>query len=258
MNDLLAQMMQFAGVTQDWLWVAALVFLRVGAAVSLMPAFGEQVVPQRIKLVVALAFTAVVLPAVATRMQALPSIPMAAAEEVLAGLALGISLRLFILALQMAGSIIAQTTSLSQLFGGATPEPQPAIGNLLAMASVALALKAGLHVRAASLLVLSYDFLPAGHFPRVSDMSAWGLQQVAQATTLGFSLAAPFVVASVIYNVALGVINRAMPQMPVSLVGAPVLTAGALVLMALMVPLMLGVWLTSFDAFLSNPMGMAP
>jgi flagellar biosynthetic protein FliR len=257
-KDLLAQMMQFAGVTHDWLWIAALVFLRVGAAVSLMPGFGEQVVPQRIRLVVALAFTAVVMPAVAARMQTLPSIPMAAAEEVLAGLALGIGLRLFILALQIAGSIIAQTTSLSQLFGGATPEPQPAIGNLLAMASVALALKAGLHVRAAGLLVLSYDFLPVGRFPRVSDISAWGLQRVVQATVLGFSLAAPFVVASVIYNVALGVINRAMPQMPVSLVGAPVLTAGALVLMALTVPLMLGIWLTSFDAFLANPMGMVP
>ena len=128
----------------------------------------------------------------------------------------------------------------------------------MALASLALAVKAGLHVRAAGLLVLSYDFLPAGHFPRVSDISAWGLHQVSQATALGFSLAAPFVVASVIYNVALGVINRAMPQMPVALVGAPVLTAGALMLMALTVPLMLGIWLTSLDAFLANPMGTAP
>lgn len=253
MNDLLAQMMQAAGVTQSFLWVAALVFLRVGAAVYLMPAFGEQSVPQRVRLVLALALTAIVAPAVAEQVQDVPSIALAAAVEVIAGLALGIGMRLFILALHMAASIVAQTTSLSQLFGGTTPEPQPAIGNLLTMAALALALRAGLHVKAASLLMLSYDFLPAGQFPGASDLAHWGLHRVEQATVLAFSLAAPFVIASVIYNLALGVINRAMPQMPVSLVGAPLLTAGALVLMVLIVPLMLVVWMEGFEVFLSNP-----
>lgn len=253
MNELLTQMMQVAGVTQDWIWVAALVFLRVGAAVFLMPAFGEQSVPQRVKVILALMLTAIVLPAVATRLQAAQSRPFAAAEAVLAGLAIGIGMRLFILALQMAGTIIAQTTSLSQLFGGATPEPQPAIGNLLTMASLALAMRAGLHVKAASLLILSYDFLPAGNFPAASDLATWGLQRVVQTTVLAFSLAAPFVIASVLYNLALGVINRAMPQMPVSLVGAPLMTAGALVIMAVMVPVALVIWMEGFDAFLANP-----
>ena len=53
-------------------------------------------------------------------------------------------------------------------------------------------------------------------------------------------------------------INRAMPQMPVSLVGAPVLTAGALVLMALVVPTILAVWMQGFDAFMANPSGTGP
>lgn len=258
MNDLFAQMLQFAGVTQDWFWAAALVFLRVSSAMFLMPAFGEQSVPQRVRLVLALAFTAIVAPAVADQMASLPSLPLAAVEEVLAGLAIGMGMRLFILALQLAASVVAQTTSLSQLFGGTTPEPQPAIGNLLTVASIALAVRAGLHVRAASLLVLSYQFFPAGHFPAASDMANWGLQRVVQATILGFSLAAPFVLASVIYNLALGVINRAMPQMPVALVGAPALTAGAVILMAMVVPLLLTIWLAAFEAFLTNPMGSPP
>ena len=258
MNDLLAQMTQLAGVTQSWLWASALVFLRVGAAVFLMPGFGEQSVPQRVRLMLALALTAVVAPTVIDRLQDTRSIPLAAGEEVLAGIAIGIGLRLFILALQMAASIVAQTTSLSQLFGGTTPEPQPAIGNLLTMASLALALQAGLHVKAASLLILSYEFLPPGHFPSTADLADWGLRRIVAATVLAFSLAAPFVIGSVIYNLALGVINRAMPQMPVSLVGAPVLTAGALFLMALVVPTMLAVWMQGLDAFLANPSGILP
>lgn len=258
MNDLIAQMMQAAGISQAWLWQAALVFLRVGSCVFLMPGFGEQSVPQRVRLVLALMLSAVVLPAVASRLADLSSVPLAAAVEVLAGLVMGIGLRLFILALQMAASIVAQTTSLSQLFGGATPEPQPAIGNLLVMASLALSLRAGLHVKAASLLILSYEILPAGRLPRVADLADWGVQRVVQATILAFALAAPFVIASVIYNLALGIINRAMPQMPVSLVGAPVLTMGALFLMAIMVPIMLSVWMAGLDGFLANPLQLAP
>ncbi|MFM2349546.1 MAG: hypothetical protein RIR04_512 [Pseudomonadota bacterium] len=258
MNGLIAQMLQAAGVTQDWLWPAVLVFLRVGAAMALMPAFGEQVVPQRVRLMLAVAFTAVVLPTVAGGMRDLPSLPLAAGVEVLAGLTLGIGLRLFVLALQTAAAIVAQTTSLSQLFGGATPEPQPAIGNLLNMAALALAVQAGLHVRAASLLMMSYDILPAGRLPAAADLAQWGLQRVVAATVLALSLAAPFVIGSVIYNVALGVINRAMPQMPVSLVGAPVLTGAALILMALVAPLILALWLQGFNAFLANPTLVSP
>ena len=254
MNDLLNQLTPLLGLGQDWLRIAVLVFLRVGAAVFLMPAFGEATVPQRVRLVLALAFTAIVAPAVAPHLALTPDDWLGPAGiEVLAGLALGIGLRLFVLALQMAGAIIAQASSLSQLFGGATPEPQPAIGNLLTMASLALAVLSGLHVKAASLLILSYDILPAGRLPSVADLADWGVMRVAQSMVLAFSLAAPFVIASVLYNFALGIINKAMPQLSVSLVGAPALTAGTLVLMAIVVPLVLSIWLGGFNGFLANP-----
>ncbi len=253
MTDLLVQLTEFAGVTQTWLLSAVLVFLRVGAALSLMPAFGEQVVPQRVRLVLALALTAIVGPAVAADLGAVDGWLLPGAVEVLVGLAIGIGLRLFIIALQISGAIVAQVTSLSQLFGGATPEPQPAIGNLLTMASVALAVMSGLHVKAAALLILSYKVLPAGHFPTTADMADWGLHQIAGALALGFSLAAPFVIGSVVYNVALGIINKAMPQLSVTMVGAPLLTGASLALMVIAVPLMLGIWLGHFDGFLAAP-----
>lgn len=258
MTDLFAQLTELTGLGQAWFWTATLVFLRVGAAIALMPAFGEQVVPQRVRLVVALAFTAIVAPAVAPDLATVPTSIRAGGQEVLVGLAIGIGMRLFIIALQIAAAIIAQVTSLSQLFGGSTPEPQPAIGNLLTVASLALAVLAGLHVKAASLLILSYRVLPAGRLPAAADMADWGLVQITHAFTLAFSLAAPFVIGSVIYNIALGIINKAMPQLSVSLVGAPALTAGSLILMMIAVPLMLGVWLGSFDAFLAAPFRVGP
>lgn len=254
MTNLVGILTQISGASQDMIWVGFLVLLRVGAAMALLPAFGEQSVPQRVRLVLALAFTAVVAPAVAVRVEPLAgNIVLPLATEVMAGLILGIGMRLFIHALQIAGAMAAQATSLSQLFGGAGAEPQPAIANILTMAGLALAVMAGLHVRAAELFILSYDILPPGHLPGSTDLAQWGLFQIAHAFSLAFSLAAPFVVASLIYNVALGVINRAMPQLMVAFVGAPALTLGGLVLLAIVAPLGLAVWMRAFDGFLAAP-----
>jgi len=259
MTDLLSSLVEISGQTEGWLWTAFLVFARVGAVMALMPGFGEQIVPARIRLVLTLAFTAVISPAILPQVRPSDgSFVLPIAVEVMAGLAIGIGLRLFVLALQMAGMIMAQATSLAQVFGGMGPEPQPAIGNLLVVGGLALAVMAGLHVRAAELLILSYQVLPPGRLPLAADMAAWGLAEVARAFTLAFTLAAPFTIAALIYNVALGVINRAMPQLMVSFVGAPALTLGGLVLLAVVAPLALALWLAEFNGFLANPFAARP
>lgn len=258
MTEVLDQLSAVTGLGQAWLWQATLVFLRIGAALAVMPAFGDRAVPTRVKLILALAFTAIVAPAVAGDLTDVPFSARPAAVEVMVGLALGIGLRLFIHALEVAAAIIANATSLAQLFGGSTPDPQPAVGHLLTMAGLALAVLSGLHVKVASLLILSYHVIPGGRFPQAADMADWGLMQVVQFFTLAFMLAAPFVIAAVLYNVALGVINRAMPQMAVTLVGAPLLTGASLALMCILIPLMLAVWWGRFDAFLAQPFRVLP
>ena len=155
------------GFGQEGLLTGIIVFLRVGAAMAVLPAFGESSVPQRVRLGLALGFTAIVTPAVASQVEPLTKdqgiLSILLATEALAGLALGIGLRLFILALQMAGSIAAQATSLSQVFGGsAGVDPQPAIGHLLVFGGLALAVMGGLHVRVAEAIILSYDVLLPG------------------------------------------------------------------------------------------------
>lgn len=243
-----------AAMSEDWLWPGVLVFLRVGAVMALLPAFGETTIPARIRLSLTFAFAAITLPAVAGHIG--PANPvLAAASEVAVGLMLGAGLRLFVFALQTAGTIAAQATSLAQLFAGAAAEPQPAIANVLTVAGLALAMSAGLPVRAASLLILSYDLFPPGRMPDAADAAAWGLARTSHSFALAFSLAAPFVLASAVYQLALGVINRAMPQLMVSFVGAPLLTAGGLVVLALVAPHALEIWRQAFLEFLAHPIG---
>jgi flagellar biosynthetic protein FliR len=249
-----------AVVLPDLFWSGLLVFVRVGAVMALLPAFGEQTVPMRVRLVLALAFSAVVLPAVAGR-ATLPEGPLPVGPvlaEAMIGLALGAGFRLFVIALQTAGTIAANATSLSQILGGAGVDPQPAMAQILMVAGVALAVALGLHVRVAEVLILSYDLLPAGRLPSGSEMLAWGLPRVAESFALAFSLAAPFAIAAVLYNAALGVINRAMPQLMVAFVGAPAITAGGLALLALTAPAALAIWTGAFERQLLDPFGARP
>lgn len=259
MTDLVAILTEGTELSQSWLWAVFLVFLRVGAVMALLPAFGERSIPQRVRLGATVCFTLIVAPAVADRApQAEEGFALAIAAEVIAGLALGIGLRMFVFALQIAGTLAAQSTSLAQLFGGQNAEPQPAISHVFVMGGLALAVMAGLHVRVAEVLILSYDMLPFGLLPNSSVLSEWGVSQISTGFSLAFSMAAPFLAASVIYNIALGVINRAMPQLMVVFVGAPALTLGGLVLLAVSTPLLLAFWMTAFDAFLANPYRVSP
>jgi flagellar biosynthetic protein FliR len=254
-----AGMTALAALGQDWLGLAFAVFLRVGAAMALFPAFGERTVPARLRLVLAFAFTLVVLPAVAPVLR--PAIGAVQAPglflltETIAGLAIGAVIRLMVLVLQIAGSMAAQATSLAQIFGGQNADPQPAMGHVLLVGGLALAVMLGLHVRLAEVLILSYDVFSPGVLPGADIVTSWGAGQVARVFALAFTLAAPFVIASLVYNVALGVINRAMPQLMVAFVGAPAITAGGMLLLFLTAPLLLSLWGDALADFLANPFG---
>lgn len=243
---------------QGPLTAAFLVFLRVGAAMALLPAFGEAVVPMRVRLALALAFGAVVAPAVAPALASVAPGLAAIAGEVAAGLMIGLAMRLAVMALQIAGTMAAQATSLSQFFGGAGADPQPALAQLLLVAGLALAVAGGLHVHIAAALIASYQVLPAGA-PAGAGMAAeWGVGRIGQAFALAFALAAPFTIAALVYNLALGVINRAMPQLMVAFVGAPALTLGGLALMALALPAILSVWTGAVAGILAAPLQATP
>lgn len=254
LTDLLAN-------AQSFLSQLFVVFLRIGAVMALMPAFGEQMIPLRVRLMAALAFTLITVAGLDPTMMALAIQTPASATllaEVLTGLAIGAMLRLFVLALQTAGAMIAQSISLAQLFGGTAGEAQPAVGTLLSLGGLAIAAHLGLHIKLATLLISSYDAVPMRTLPTADVILAWGLTGIARTFGLAFSIAMPFVLGGLLYNIALGAINRAMPQMMVSFIGAPALTFGGLVLLAVAVPSGLAIWSGAFDQFLTNPFEIAP
>lgn len=234
-----------------------LVFCRAAGVLGLLPGFGEQMIPARVRLGLAVALALATWPLISTL--ELPQRPFLVLVLIEAGvgLLLGLAVRLMVVALQLAGAIAAQSTALAQIFGATVgPEPMPAIGNILMLAGVTLAVVSGLHVKAVLLLARSFEVLPVGVPLPARDMAAWAVARLAQSFALGFALAAPFVIAAFAYNLALGAINRAMPQLMVAFIGAPAITAGAMLLLLLAAPVILQVWHGQFDATLADPLAL--
>jgi flagellar biosynthetic protein FliR len=244
-------------VAPDILAQFFLVFLRVSSALFVLPVLGETMVPNRVRLAVAFAFSLVVYPAV------LPMFDFGEPDrtylasgfgEILTGLLIGLMLRLHVMAIQIAASIAAQTTSLSQLLGDTSIDPQPAMGLVLYLAALALAVELGLHVQFARMFIFSYNTIPFGQLVS-ADVAGTVRDAVSVAFRFGLALAAPFVAVSLLYNLALGVINRAMPQLMVAFVGAPAITFGALLLLALTAPYILTVWVSELQNRILDPFG---
>ncbi|MGH1463884.1 MAG: flagellar biosynthetic protein FliR [Cognatishimia sp.] len=249
-----------AGIQQIWplidqqFWLWATVFLRVAAASSLMPGFGESAVPLRVKLAMAMAMTLALAPAAPRQMPDPEAVFLAVIlRETTIGLLLGIGLRAFIFTLQTAGAIAANVTSLSQLFNNGSAEQLPIIGHALNIAGLTLIFVTGLHITFLEYLLSSYEIFPLGTFPSRAAVTPWGVDQVARSFQFAFQLAAPFVILSLLYNVTLGIVNRAMPQLMVALVGAPFITGASLVLLMIVAPFLLTVWLSQFTQFLGTP-----
>ncbi len=234
----------------------ALVFLRVGAAIFVLPVFGEMMVPIRVRLAAVFAFSLVVYPAIMSEIDVSEGnrILLQGFAEVMTGLAIGLVLRIHIMAIQTAATIAAQVTSLAQLLGGANVDPQPAIGMVLYLAALAMAVELGLHVQISRMFIMSYELVAVGTLIGAS-LTGVMTRVVANSFEFAFVLAAPFVAVSMAYNLTLGVINRAMPQLMVAFVGAPAITYGALVLLMLTAPLILTIWVHRFQQLILSPFG---
>ncbi len=239
--------------------VAILLLARVGAIAAMLPGFGEAFLSIRSRLAVAIALSVIVYPAAAPSYSvptgAGPSLMLMLLSEAMIGLLLGLGVRLVVMALQFAGSIAAQSTSIAQIAGaGVAPDPMPAMGNLLLMGGLTLALVLGVHVRAVASILETYRLLPPGAVITGAQVYVWGVDHAMAAFDLAFTLAAPFVLTALVYNVSLGVINRAMPQLMVAFVGAPAITGLTILILLFAIGAMLTVWFQALDAYLLAPL----
>lgn len=234
------------------LWPLFLVFARVGAAVMLVPGFGEHHVLPRLRLLLALSVSVLLAPALGAAWPPLPAEPLALAgpilREVAVGLLIGLAARFSLAALHVGGSVIALQAGLS---AGALLDPNDGVqstvpAGFLTAAATTLLFAAGFHHLLLRGFAASYAVLPPG---AGLDPDAGGellIRLGAEAIATGLRIAAPMVAAGLVVNAALGALGRLVPAFPVLSLALPAQLLLALLVIELSVPEALALFAGSF------------
>ncbi len=216
-----------------------LVFCRTGAALMLLPGFGDLYVPQRYRLLLALLLSALVASALG---RLLPAPPGEVAQlfqllggEIVVGVFLGTIGRILLGALDTAGMIIAFQLGISaaQVFNPAAAQQGAITGAFMTVLGVLVLFLTNTHLLMLRALVGSYDLFAPGGFPVIGDLSNTVAHVVADAFRLGVELSAPVIVVGTIFYVAMGLLSRLMPQLQIFFVVLPVQIAGGLAVFAI-------------------------
>jgi len=226
-----------------------LVFARIGTMLMLLPGLGEQNVSARMRLTVALVLAGVLLPLHRSAYhidpgELGPAVVMLV-EEILIGGVLGLTARLTVSALEVAGSVIAQQLGLGFVTAVDPTQGEQGmiVGNFLTMLGVTLLFATDMHHLVIAALNDSYTLFEPGELPATGDIAALITRTVAGAFRIEVQLSAPFIVFGLLFNIGLGVLARLMPQMQVFFVALPLSILLGLILLVLVVGAMMGVFL---------------
>jgi flagellar biosynthetic protein FliR len=231
-----------------------LVFARIGTMVMLLPGLGEMNVPPRMRLTLALALAAIIYPlhrnAYQIDMNSFGPIITLLAQELIVGAVLGITARLTMSALSVAGNVIANQLGLSFVTTiDPTQGQQGAIvGNFLTMLGIVMIFATNLHHLVIIALNDSYSLFAPGETILLGDIAALVTRTISAAFRIGIQLSAPFLVFGLVFNLGLGILARLMPQMQVYFVGVPLSIMLGLLILAFVV----GTIMMTFDGYVEG------
>jgi len=223
------------------LFALFLVFARVGAAMMLLPGFGEAYVAPRARLVIALGIAVIVAPLIASELPTLPDSPLELllilTGEIGIGLFFGALGRIFLAGLFIAGMLISYQIGLANAFvyDPTAAQQGSIVGNFLTMTGLLLLFITNLHHLTLSSVVKSYSLFGAGKLPPIDDFAYTMVQAVSQSFVLAMEIAAPFFVIGMVFYLGLGLLGRLMPQVQVFFIAMPVQIGIGFLILALTV-----------------------
>jgi len=228
---------QIIGSVASFIWP----LIRISAMFVALPLFSLRAVPARVRLILSLAITLVIIPV-------LPSYPMVemfsyqgflvAVAQVMIGLTSGFILQLVFSALLFAGQGVALSMGLGF---AAMVDPQngqqvPVIAQFYVMTSTLIFLSLDGHLLLIQMLLDSFTSLPIG-IDGITKTDIWTiLTWSSRMFAGGLLLTMPIIVSLLLVNISLGVATRAAPQLNIFSVGFPVTLMLGMLLVWLTLP----------------------
>ncbi len=227
----------------------------------LLPGFGEVSVPPTVRAGIALGLTVIIFPLVSSHQPAILQVPFALAAALLNELAIGLYLGWLVktaaLALPMAGQIISYQIGLSSVI---LPNAQlgaqsTLLSSAFELAVPALIFSSGLFALPIMALLTSYRLMPPGGVIQASDMLRVAFMFSSQEFVMALRLAAPFLVAGLMWQAGLAIVARLVPQIQIFFIAAPGQILGGLALLSLTCLTLITIWERGFSHIISLGLG---
>lgn len=195
----------------------------------------------QLRVALALATAVAVLP-----LFDLPSLPSTLAglapialRELLVGMLIGFIASLALSAIQFAGQLLDINMGLAMVnvLDPMTNTQVPIMGNFLHLIAMLIFLSINGHHMLLRALMDSYALVPVGTAVLSDALSHSLIEVAANLFVVGLKVAAPVLGALFLTTVALGLLNRAVPQMNVFVIGLPVQLAVGVFMLMVALPL---------------------
>lgn len=190
------------------------------------PLFGSVAIPVRVKALFVLAMTVLLYPVESGKLPHLPVShwPMTILGEIVIGSGVGIATNIVFDGVQMAGQLLSiqMGYSLVNILDPQTQVESTVVATFHQMIAILVFLQLNVHLLMLHALACSFDYLPpsSGHLKR--SFVAGTLHACAAVFMTGIQIAAPVLCATILADIALGLLGKSSPQLPVMLLGTAV------------------------------------
>lgn len=213
------------------------IFCRIGSCIMTLPGFSSARISVTVRFFLAFAVSLAMTPLLFDSLYPRVSVGGATlvgviVAEILIGMMYGLVPRLYVLGLQFTGSVVSMAIGLNT--PGAmdiledTSENQ--MTNLISFGGLLLLFMMDFHHVVFRALFDSYTVMPLGGMPDSQKMLITLTDTLSQTFMLMLRLASPFMIFGLMFNVAVGLVNKLAPQVPVFYISTPYLLVGGLLL----------------------------
>ena len=228
---------QIQGQVASFIWP----LMRISAMFVSVPLFSIKAVPARVRLILSVALTFVVMPLLPT----FPAVEMFSYEgmmvaiaQVMIGLSTGFIVQLVFSAVVFAGQGIALSMGLgfASMVDPQNGQQVPVVAQLYVISSTLIFLGLDGHLLLIKMLLDSFTSLPIG-IDGIDKAGIWTL--IAWSSRMfagGLLLAMPVIASLLLVNISFGVATRAAPQLNIFSVGFPVTLMLGILLIWLTLP----------------------
>jgi len=230
-----------------------LAFCRMGGCIMVMPGFGSARIPMQIRLFTAVAVSMAILPILWDSIYPKVSSPGATYvalifTESLIGIVYGLIARLYTLSMQFAGTVLTMSIGFTAPGGHDVIEDTSdnQMINLLTLSGLLLLFMMDFHHVVFKALVDSYAATPVGGIIDSQKMLITLTDTLRASTMIMLRLASPFLIYGLMFNVAVGLVNKLAPQIPVYFISTPFLLVGGIFLLYLSIAALIRQYVDGF------------